>query len=346
MDFSGILAPSWRPAAVAVAVSALVHATALVGLQVPDAGEASLDAPPLEATLVPAPEALPAPVAAPPPKPRARPRPRPPRADETVATLPAAIEEAALAPLEADAALPPEGEPLPEMVALAQPSVPAAPAELPRFDRDAFPAEVSIAYSLTSAFADGVAEYTWKRDGDRYEITGFAEAVGFFTLFLEGQINQSTSGHVTAEGLRPDRFTERRGTTPEEGLSFDWDARQVEFRRGDDLRTAPLADATVDWLSMIFQLAHMPPKGDTMDLRVYTQRRLYQYRLQVVGFEDLELPFGNARTLHLRHAGQKPEEVVDVWLGVDQHYLPVKLRYPVARNRLVVEQTATSVRAR
>jgi hypothetical protein len=346
MDFPGLPAPSWRPAAVAVAVSALVHATVLVGVHVPDAGEASLEAPPLEATLVAAPQAQPAPAAAPPPKPRARPRPKPPRPGEAVAFLPAAIEEAALAPLAADEAIAPEREPLPEMVALAQPSVPAAPAELPRFERTALPDEVSIAYSLTSAFADGVAEYTWKRDGDRYEITGFAEATGFFTLFLEGQINQSTSGRVTGEGLRPDRFTERRGTTPEEGLSFDWDARQVEFRRGDERRTAPLADATVDWLSMIFQLAHMPPKGDTMDLRVYTQRRLYQYRLQVVGFEDLELPFGAARTLHLRHSGQKPEEVVDVWLGVDQHYLPVKLRYPVARNRLVVEQTATSVRAR
>ena len=346
MDFPGLLAPSWRPAAVAVAVSALVHATVLVGVHVPDAGEASLEAPPLEATLVAAPQAVPEPVAAPPPKPRARPRPKPPLPGEAVAFLPAAIEEAALAPLAADEAIAPESEPLPEMVALAQPTVPAAPAELPRFERSALPDEVSIAYSLTSAFADGVAEYTWKRDGDRYEITGFAEATGFFTLFLEGQINQSTSGRVTGEGLRPDRFTERRGTTPEEGLSFDWDARQVEFRRGDERRTAPLADATVDWLSMIFQLAHMPPKGDTMDLRVYTQRRLYQYRLQVVGFEDLELPFGSARTLHLRHSGQKPEEVVDVWLGVDQHYLPVKLRYPVARNRLVVEQTATSVRAR
>jgi hypothetical protein len=33
-----------------------------------------------------------------------------------------------------------------------------------------------------------------------------------------------------------------------------------------------------------------------------------------------------------------------VWLGVDQHYLPVKLRYPVARGRLMVEQTATSIK--
>jgi hypothetical protein len=90
----------------------------------------------------------------------------------------------------------------------------------------------------------------------------------------------------------------------------------------------------------------MPPQGESMELRVYTQRRLHQYHLEVIGLEELELPFGRANTLHLHHAGEKPEEAVDVWLGVDQYYLPVKLRYPVARNRLIVEQTATSVKAR
>jgi len=83
-----------------------------------------------------------------------------------------------------------------------------------------------------------------------------------------------------------------------------------------------------------------------VDLRAFTQRRLYQYRLEIVGTEEIELPLGRTPTLHLRHLGQKPEDVVDVWLGIDQHYLPVKLRYPVARNRLVVEQTATSIKAR
>ena len=59
----------------------------------------------------------------------------------------------------------------------------------------------------------------------------------------------------------------------------------MEFRRGDSVRSAPLTDSTVDWLSMIFQLAHSPPSGEAMPLRVFTQRRLYEYRLQVLGEE-------------------------------------------------------------
>jgi len=235
--------------------------------------------------------------------------------------------------------------PEPERLAMALPTSRAQP-QAPVFATDARPAELTIAYDLNSVFADGEAQYTWKRDGDRYEITGSAQATGFFAVFLEGRIDQESTGVVTPQGLRPERFTERRGDYALEGLAFDWAARSVEFQKGEERRRGQLTENTVDWLSMIFQLAHMPPKGDTLDLRVYTQRRLYQFHLQVLGQEELDLPFGRTNTLHLRHLGDTPEETVDVWLGIEQHYLPVKLRYPVARNRLMVEQTATSIRAR
>jgi hypothetical protein len=342
MDLPRPLDPSWRAAAVALAASAAFHGAALVGVRIPGAGDADLEPHAYEAKLEPAAAELAPPPSAPPPAPRPRARKSEPRPGETVALLPAAIEAEALAPLEP--AAPPE--PAPEVVALAQPPSLYVPPDLPPFRPDALPAELTIHYALTSSFADGEASYSWKRDGDRYEITGTAQATGFFTLFLEGRIDQTATGRVTPGGLKPDRFTERRGETPEEGLAFDWEAGRVEFRRGEATRAGPLTDTTVDWLSMIFQLAHQPPAGEKVELRVYTQRRLYQYRLKVLGMEEIDLPFGRARTLHLRHAGDRPEEAVDVWLGVDQHYLPVKLRYPVARNRLVVEQTATSVRAR
>ena len=352
------LPSAYRPAAVALVASAVLHGVALVGYRagLGAEGEPDLAGLTYSATLeAPAP-ALEATVAqARPPAAKPRPRAKPKneiRPEETVAMLPT-VEQEPLASLPEEpprpepppaAETPPtnaEAPPKPEVVALAQPAVPLAPEIV--FRADSLPSRLTISYALTSALVEGQAEYTWTRDGDRYEISGSAEASGFFTLFLEGRITQEASGTVTPEGLRPDRFAERRGDTPEEGLAFDWKARTVEFRRSDSNRTGVLTDTTVDWLSMIFQLAHLPPAKDGTALRVYTQRRLYEYRLQVVGQEELDLPFGRARTLHLRHEGSKPEEAVDVWLGLDQHNLPVKLRYPVARGRLVVEQTATSV---
>jgi hypothetical protein len=341
---------AYRPAAVALAASAALHGVVLVGYRAGLAGEGEPDLAPIaySATLEGAAQATLDPARPPAAKPRARAKPKNEiRPEETVAMLPS-VEEAPAASLPeeppgSEPPPPPEpAPPQPEVVALARPSV--APAPEPLFRADALPAKLRITYALTSPLVEGEAQYTWKRDGDRYEISGSAEASGFFTLFLEGRITQESTGIVTPEGLRPERFSERRGDTPEEGLAFDWDARTVEFRRGSTNRKGVLTDSTVDWLSMIFQLAHLPPAQDGTVIRVYTQRRMHEYRLVVVGQEELDLPFGRARTVHLRHEGTKPEEAVDVWLGVDQHYLPVKLRYPVARGRLMVEQTATSIK--
>jgi hypothetical protein len=234
----------------------------------------------------------------------------------------------------------------PEILALAQPAVPVKALEPRPFPVEALPPRVSIEYQLTSSFADGKATYRWERDGDNYRIRGEAQAEGFFTLFLEGQIVQESRGTVGASGLRPESFTEQRPNASEEGLTFDWSGRTVTFQKGGERRTTPLADNTVDWLSMIFQLAHAPPSAEVHELQVFTQRRMYSFKLQVLGMEEIEIPLGRVRALHLRHQDPARTENVDVWLGVDQHYLPVKLRYPVARNRLVVEQVATRVEAR
>jgi hypothetical protein len=335
----------------ALAASAALHAAVIVGwpaLPRPfDQGPASYDV-----VLIPDPDAV-AVVAAPAPRPaprRPRARPSAPKPQEAIAELPPLLGEAEVAAPEetSDPSTPHllAGEdvaPAPERVALAEPATPIPALAPPRFPGEALPAKLSITYALNSPFADGRAEYTWRREGDRYEISGAIEAVGFFAVFLEGRILQESRGTVTAEGLKPERFTERRPGNPQEGLDFDWERRTLTFVRRDQTREGVLTDNTVDWLSMIFQLAHAPPAGERLDLRVYTQRRLYSFSLESLGIEEIEIPIGKVRALHLRHSARGDAEAVDVWLGIDHQNLPVKLRYPVARNRFMVEQVATDI---
>jgi hypothetical protein len=233
---------------------------------------------------------------------------------------------------------------VPDRVALAQPAVPLAPPPPEPFPAGALPESLTIDYQLTSSIADARATYRWSRNGDRYTITGEAEATGFFALFIEGRLTQESSGSVTSAGLRPAKFRERKPSGDEEGLNFDWDGHTVTFEKGDEKRTAKLADNTVDWLSMVFQLAHRPPTGESaFDLQVFTQRRMYTFNLKVLGIEEIDIPLGRVRALHLRHEPPEKEKAVDVWLGVDLYNIPVKLRYPVAKNRMTVEQVATRV---
>ena len=342
----------YRLPLLALAISAALHAGIIAGY----GGRFGLPREPevmrYSATLEAAAVAVEAAPAAPQPPPR---KPRKPRR----AALPSSIES--LPPESATESLP-EFEPAPqvaqaaeesplakaseppEQLALAQPAAPIEPVA-PKFPKGALPAQLSIGYTLTSPFVDGRAEYQWRREGDRYVISGEAEAVGFFTLFFEGQVTQESRGTLTDEGLRPDRFVERRPNAGPEGVEFDWPSRTVTLSRGSNRNTSSLDANSVDWLSMIFQLAHQPPKAEQFVLHVVTQRRLYEFKLRVLGEEEIEIPLGKVRTLHLRHDATGDREAVDVWLGIDQHYLPVKLRYPVARNRFMVEQVAHSISA-
>jgi len=321
-----------RTLALAAGVSVALHASLFVGDW---AGLGPLEAEPLTGGLQATLTSEPIPPA---------PQPLPLVSAQAVARLPrlpAAPEAPALDDLPELAPIPEPLEPTaePEVVALAQPSAPVTPP----FPADALPGDLTIRYALSSALAEGEAQYTWRREGERYEISGAARAVGFFAMFLEGGIDQRASGRVTAEGLRPEEFREWRPGAPAEGLSFDWDARTLTQSRGGREQVMPIEGNTVDWLTMVFQLAHQPPREGAVELRVYNQRRLYEYRLDIVGVEEIELPIGRVRALHLRHGPANTPETVDVWLGIEQHYLPLKLRYPVARNRLVIEQTVRSI---
>jgi hypothetical protein len=334
----------YRPAFAALAVSAAAHAAVMFSIP-QRLASIDDDAPPryvanLEASME-GQAAAPAPLSAP-----SRPRPPAPRKARIAPPPPPPLDLspiASAAPVHTAAlgATPDLGL---ERLALAQPAVPVKALEPEKFPVEALPAKIRIDYQLGSALADGRATYRWSRDGDRYRIDSEAEAEGFFALFLEGRIVQETRGSVGPAGLRPESFSERKPGGPPEGLEFDWDARKVTFDRKGEKSVSALTDDTVDWLSMIFQLAHVPPTQPSFDIQVFTQRRMYRFRLKSLGVEEIEIPIGRVPALHLRHVDEEnPKEVVDVWLGVQQHYLPVKLRFPVSRNRLVVEQVATRI---
>jgi hypothetical protein len=355
----------YRIVAAAVLVSAILHAAVFVGMpprfDAIDATATEVFSAQLAPALSPAP---PAPPKEPTPAPKrvVAPRPhvvrRPPIAPAPVPELLAAAKPAPDARSFIAPAPEPEPEPAPPPApqdsALAEPIIPWMPPPPPAapppdaFPMEGLPEHLAIDYELSSGLLHAHAVYRWSRDGDSYRITGDGEADGLFHLFLRGAIRQESIGTITSVGLRPERFTETKPDTPREGLEFDWPKHEVVFQRGDNRKAQALTDGTVDWLTMMFQLAHEPPPvdGDSMTLKVFTQRRLYTFNLKMLGIEEIEIPMGKVRALHLRHVDPEDHQAVDVWLGVDHHYLPVKLRYPAAKNRLTVEQSAVSIAER
>jgi hypothetical protein len=291
--------------------------------------------PAIEARLV-------APVARPgatPLAPRPKPRPRKPRrAAPAVLPLPAAPATAVPAdpaPAVAERAAPVEPvEPVAAPAALA-PAAPA-PAEI------ALPRRVRIRYRVTlgqHGFVIGETIQELRHDGAGYEMRSTARTTGLAGFFKPVQVVNVSQGEVVDGGLRPNEFRIERSTGGTDSAHFDWQAMRVTL---SNQRSFPLAPGAQDMLSMFGELAMLPLDGATVALPVVTGKKVERYEFAVLGAETLATPRGERPTLHLRSGQVDDKESTDVWLGLDDARLPVKIRY-VDRRRDVYEQIAESI---
>ena len=190
-----------------------------------------------------------------------------------------------------------------------------------------------------SNFAIGFAQHEWTIADGRYRLTSVAETTGLVWLFKAIRMEMESRGQITADGLRPEHFVVRRNGEPtKEKASFDWSAMTVSVA---DHGAQPLDAGAQDLLSFNYQLGYLahPEEGDM--LPIATGKKYEIYRLEVLGDEQIELPAGTMRTLHLRTPGTNSTEL---WLAYDYLLLPVKIRYVDGQGDSFV-QVATKILA-
>ena len=190
-----------------------------------------------------------------------------------------------------------------------------------------------------SNFEIGFAQHEWTIADGRYRLTSVAETTGLVWLFKAIRMEMESRGQITADGLRPEHFVVRRNGEPtKEKASFDWSAMTVSVA---DHGAQPLDAGAQDLLSFNYQLGYLahPEAGDT--LPIATGKKYEIYRLEVLGDEQIELPAGTMRTLHLRTPGTNSTEL---WLAYDYLLLPVKIRYVDGQGDSFV-QVATKILA-
>ncbi len=170
----------------------------------------------------------------------------------------------------------------------------------------------------------GQALLRFQHDGQRYEIRHEIQADP------PGVRLQTSEGLLTPQGLAPRRFGERRRT--QEAVHFDPVQGQLVFSAA--MPTAALMPGAQDRLSVLLQLgaliAAQPGAfgpGRSISLQVASAREAAVWRFTVVGEEDLALPGGPLRALHLVRPPQREfEPRLDLWLAPGRAYVPVRLR--------------------
>jgi hypothetical protein len=292
------------------------------------------DAPPLEAYLA----APPAAVAAKPVRPKPK-RPRPPAVPAAPVDAAAPVAPPVPPPDEpakvSDDGTPPAADDATDVVDGGPASITALRSEigLPRF--------VHIRYRVSygeSHFAVGVATQELRQDGAVYSVRSSAQTTGIVSLFRPAKIVNISEGDIIAGSLRPREFRiERNGGT--ETARFDWDAGSVRLPNGRDIA---LPAHTQDMVSMFCQLALVPTNVAVISMPVLTSKVVERYDFTVLGEEKVRTPWGVRKALHLRNTQSNEIESTEVWLGLEDARLPIKIQHTDRKGEMF-EQIAESI---
>jgi hypothetical protein len=273
----------------------------------------------LEAHLVAQPKLAAAPVSRPPPK-------RPKKTRPVPAASPVSVPSEPVQPIEAPPPVP--EEPTDEATSVGELAfVDGGPAsitalqgeiDLPRFARIRY----RVSYG-DNGFVVGEATQELHHDGRSYFVRSSAETTGLVRLFRPAKIVNTSVGDIVGGRLRPQEFrVERNGKI--ETAVFDWPAGIVTLPND---RQIALPARTQDMMSMVCELALMPLDKEIVSIPVLTSKIVERYDFEVLGEEKIRTPLGERRTLHLRNRQPDSKEATEVWLGLEDARMPIRIRH-------------------
>jgi hypothetical protein len=180
-----------------------------------------------------------------------------------------------------------------------------------------------------------VAEIDYRLDnrGDTYEVGTRGKAVGMVALFYSGVLLQTSMGRVGANGLLPERYSERRGKRPERVLRFDH-ARGKMIGLGTPAEV-DLVPGTQDRLSVFYQVGlvvrgnpRLVEPGHRFTMPLASMREIDKASFKAVGAEPVETARGAVPAVRLtaHNEADLDDPTIDVWLGTELSMLPARIR--------------------
>ena len=215
----------------------------------------------------------------------------------------------------------------------APPAAPALPPSQP-------PASTRLAYDI-----EGVIKGLTYRASGTFDWTlaaGRYEARTEMSMFLVGSRVQTSAGTVGPDGLRPERFSDKRRS--EVATHFEQGAGRIRF--SGNAPEAVLMPGAQDRLSLFMQLAGLLQArphvaGDVIEFQVAGTGDAEPWRFEVGELQELALPAGTVPARWIRRLPRKPHDsTVEMWLAPSMNHLPVRLRISQA-NGDVADQRLT-----
>ncbi len=217
-------------------------------------------------------------------------------------------------------------------------------AQLPAGALAAVPPRVEITYAVfLGSMKIGEGRDVFQHDGRTYRVVSESKTAGLAAALYRLNIRRESQGRVTRAGLRPEVFTEERNGNPKRSATFDWERKQATLVDGDESQTVPLPENSWDSTSFGYNFAFVPPEASGLAAHLTDGRRLRQYRYALLGRETIETELGALETLRVKKVqGPQDKRAFEVWLAVEQHNMPVRIRY-TDRNGKVFDSVVTRI---
>ena len=277
----------------------------------------------------PAAEAAPAPLATALPAPTEEPAPPGPDAAPQTREVPAAVEAAAAASTPVPPATKAAESATLGGIDIAPPgagtereagAAPPPPVRVPAPTRLVF----DVSGQAKQLGYHARAELLWQHDGQRYE------ARQEISAFLVGSRTQRSVGHLTAQGLAPEKFSDK--SRSEQAAHFDQARGRVTFSANTP--DAPVGRGAQDRLSVFIQLGAMLAAapggfapGTQITVTTVSARAADRWTFTVEATETLDLPAGPTPALKLLRLPRKDyDQKAELWVAPALNYLPVRIR--------------------
>jgi hypothetical protein len=281
------------------------------------------------------------------PKPKTKPKPRP-ETNAAVASLPSpppVVESEKVAPVAeekvAEPVLEPKPEPAPEsVIAKEEPKEESKPAPPVVVAANLPPKRIQLGYTafLGEQRSElGPVQLDFTHENGRYKLKISGRVRGLAALLYPGIYKGESEGIITAEGLRPERFIEERGSVDKRREAvFDHIAKKVTIPEKEPLDIDGLAHDPLTW---IVQFYFAMPKGEEATFSVASTRRIDTYLMKRSGKDNLATPVGNV-DVQIWKGSRKPRAdgsgaggSAQFWLAPEWHFIPFQIQVVSANGR-------------
>ena len=173
------------------------------------------------------------------------------------------------------------------------------------------PQRVEIVYEIARD-GTGLAEVNQRleHDGRSYRLAETWKGKGL--LALRGEAVRTSQGTVAADGLRPQKFEDKRSGRETRHAEFDPAAKTPTLQRQDQL-------------SFIWSFAFAPPR-DAVSMSVTDGNHVVSSTYQSAGRERVKTPAGEFDALKFVKRKDNPQDkATEIWLAIDRQYIPVRI---------------------